>query len=420
MIFVKYSCIEALRELKILFKNHFWALLGVSIFIIYILRNIYLGLIAQGISLLPYRVPVGIFILFIQLFLFLFRKKSIFFIVPAAIVWFSNTSGIKSVLATAVFMKSISTIFIGAIISLFIHNFEITNTFLFNFLSISLLFLIVNFLAWFKFNHQNKIFLSILFGTASLLFLLSFAFGYYLSIIGSLFLLGFSIYGSLRIFKIDWTSLYDDVFYSYRVDNAARQQNIAEMHQIIAEHSSRQKHFLRLSQFPLNHNNALFFKAFIETTRIDKQLILILIGFLVFSVVINRTSIFSSLPFFGEPKIARIVGILSTSAFLANLKQLYSKQILSILEKHKSGLFIPYSFMAIVINYSSIGTIISIVCTTILGILLNTKILPLTYTLLLIMISNLAFFYSLSKGRLNFFVNLISNVILFIAATFIF
>ena len=420
MIFLKYSFIEALREFKILVKNHFWALLGMLVFSIYILRNMYIGLIARGVSLLPYRVPIGILFLLVAIFLILFRKKSIFFIVPASIIWFSNTRGIKSVLATAVFMKSASTFFLVAILSLFIHNFELTGTFWLDFLSMSFFFMSINLLFWFKYNRYKKISLLIPLSINSALFLLSFAFGYYLSIIGSLFVFVFLIYYSFWGLKIDWMRLYDDVFYSYRVDNAARRQNLAEMQQIIAEQSSRQKHVLRLSQFPLDHNNALFFKALIETTRIDKQLILIFMGFMMFSVVINRTSILSSVPFLGEPVIAKVIGVFSTSTFLAILKQLYSKQILSILDKHKSGLFIPYSFPTIVFNYGSIGIIVSMICVAILGLLLNTSIVPIIYALLLLMISNLAYFYSLSKGKVNFFFTLITNTMIFIVAAFIF
>ena len=420
MIFLKYSFIEALREFKILLKNHFWALLGILVFSIYILRNIYIGLIAHGVSLLPYRVPIGILFLLVAFLLFLFRKKSVFFIIPAAIIWFSNTRGIKSVLATAVFMKSASTVFFVAILSLFIHNFELTRTFWLDFLSISFYFMSINFLLWFKYNRKKIISLLILLSINSALFLLSFAFGYYLSIIGSLFVFVFLIYYSFWGLKIDWMRLYDDVFYSYRVDNAARRQNLAEMQQIIAEQSSRQKHVLRLFQFPLDHNNALFFKALIETTRIDKQLILIFMGFMMFSVIINRTSILSSVPFLGEPVIAKIIGVFSTSTYLTILKELYSKQILSILEKHKSGLFIPYSFPAIVFNYGSIGIIVSMICVAVLGLLLNTSIVPIIYAQLLLVISNLAYFYSLSKGKVNFFFNLLTNAMIFIVASFIF
>ena len=95
--------------------------------------------------------------------------------------------------------------------------------------------------------------------------------------------------------------------------------------QITADHVSQKKHTMKLAGFPLNKNSALFYKALIDNMRMSNTVIVLLLGFYLFGILINCTTIFQDFPVISEPNTARVIGALSIGIFVSNLREIYLK-----------------------------------------------------------------------------------------------
>lgn len=74
--------------------------------------------------------------------------------------------------------------------------------------------------------------------------------------------------------------------------------------------------------------------------------------FLCFTLILNRTTFFSFIPFLDRADIAGIFATFLTTTFILNVRELYFKQMLSIIDKSKRGQFLPYSNSFIAKQYS--------------------------------------------------------------------
>jgi hypothetical protein len=232
-------------------------------------------------------------------------------------------------------------------------------------------------------------------------------------IIFLILLLVFTVYYNNNRVKLDWGKYYDDCIYVNKIEHASRHRNMAEMQQLTVEHMARKRHSIRIYDLPLKRKNALVCKAVIESFRMNKQLMLILSFLLIFAALLHRTSIFNSIPLIGEPNIARIIGMLSMGTFWANMRELYSKQILSICDKHNKGFFIPFKITNIVFSYAVVCCAVTIPITVILCLIFDPGLVRSLFLIALINFIMAISFYLQSRKRITRLVTIITNLILF-------
>jgi hypothetical protein len=201
------------------------------------------------------------------------------------------------------------------------------------------------------------------------------------------------------------------------MNSASRHKDMAVMQQITADHIANKKRTFKLNNLPIKKSNVLFYKALIETLRMSKQVIVVLLLFLVFAIVINRTPVLATISIFGDPNISKLIGMLSLACFVTNLREVYYKQALSILSKKQEGLFLPYTNTMVILNYLLICNVAIVLSIMIVGLILRTNILS-------IVISELIFLFGVSiafwNTRKKQWLMIASNVIIFAATYCIF
>lgn len=195
---------------------------------------------------------------------------------------------------------------------------------------------------------------------------------------------------------------------------------MAEMHQIVAEHLAKKKHHIRIYHLPLKKNNALLCKALIESFRMSKSGLAFLGFLLVFAVLLNKTAVFASIPIIGEPQLAPFLGMFAIGTFFANVKQIYSKQIASIHEKHKLGLFVPYTFQKIVSSYATVCCGFTTLIIIALCIIFRPGVIKSMIVLVIFNLIMVLSFLLLSKKKVSGLMDIIANLVFLFSSGLLF
>jgi hypothetical protein len=345
-----------------------------------------------------------------------FGKRPPFLIHPATIHFFAHASVFRRQKTVVLIKKIIGQFAAICLVGLVIYNFSLSVHFACFVFSFSSYFLTVSLIKWFKYNGEKIIFWFTRFFACTALFLL---FTYY----SNFYLLGMQLIMAgifiIHYFRthIDMSRYYDDSLYIERMNSASRHKDMAVMQQITADHIANKKRTFKLNNLPIKKSNVLFYKALIETLRMSKQVIVVLLLFLVFAIVINRTPVLATISIFGDPNISKLIGMLSLACFVTNLREVYYKQALSILSKKQEGLFLPYTNTMVILNYLLICNVAIVLSIMIVGLILRTNILS-------IVISELIFLFGVSiafwNTRKKQWLMIASNVIIFAATYCIF
>lgn len=219
---------------------------------------------------------------------------------------------------------------------------------------------------------------------------------------------------------IKWGKYFAALSYMEKVNFAGRHRNTAAMQQLAAEHSARKEHYIYLYSLPLCRRTALICKAFIETIRTGKNVILVMAFLLFCSVILTKTMVFADVPLLGDPYAARLIAMFIFSTFIANIKEVYARQILSITEKHKKGFFIPYSFTEIVASYALVCYMSMVMLVVPFGMIMEAGCKNILLFLMVLLAVMLLFFSAMRRERMLRLCNILTNIVIFACSGMLF
>jgi len=191
-----------------------------------------------------------------------------------------------------------------------------------------------------------------------------------------------SIHSQLK--KPDWGRYLKDMTYLAYVNNASANKDMAMMQQIVTEMIAEKKRYIFLEAFPLNHKNAIFFKAVIETIRMEKKLLLVLAAMVLLILSLRTLEI---LPQFsiGDVNLGHILSASFVTALRNYIHDPFHRNIASIFEKHRSGFILPYPDRKIVASYFYAAAIATTFFYTIIALIHQA---PLIWLLIVIPAAN--------------------------------
>jgi hypothetical protein len=350
----RYLFRQSFRAFKAQAKNYFAVIIGLAVFLAFFLGSAISAIYASGFSLSDNLLAAGAAICAVQLFALAFRKTLVFSMHPAAIHFFYNSKKLNSAKAMLVAKKMATTAFFSFMACLVVYNFRLLSRELyFAALILWIYALACSFARWLIYAGRSAAIVASLYALASALFILAFSGAAAMAGALLLFLLAAAVCRDASCKAgLDWGKYYDDCAYANKIESAIRNRNMAEMQQLAAERAARKKHSIKIYDLPLSRGNALICKAAIETLRTSWQMMAVLGAALIFAALLIKTPIFRAIPMIGEPNISRVVGMLLMGTFWTNLREIYSKQIASVCDKHARGFFIPFTFRRIVFSYA--------------------------------------------------------------------
>lgn len=414
----KFILREYIRESKIQIKNYIIEIVGIIIICLGLLRFAARWREQNDILLKNNITIIWYMVCFICLLFIFFRTSPIFVIKPASFQFFFNSPFIKYALILAVLKTAIIRLIVSVLIGLFLLEWDILLDFCISIFYLLIYLMLIVFIEWMKFNEKNIGIILLQYVCSSIFFILSQCKSHG---IGIILVIWFGVVVLITIkSSIKWDKYYNAIFYIEKVNSAGRYRNIAAMQQIVSEKTALQEHYIYIYDLPLNQKNALLCKAFIENIRTGKNTIIVLGVLLLGAIVITKTTFLADMPLIGNPYVARIIGMFIFATFVANIKEMYAKQILSIFEKHKKGFFIPYSFSRVIFSYALICFgFISIVIIP-YCLIMMVKIREILILITVIWISIALFFTFMRWPRLFKYCNFLTNILIFVFSGLIF
>lgn len=335
---------------------------------------------------------------------------------PATIHFFSTTGNFKKFLIFPLLKKSIELTMLSCVICVIFYRFKVTVSFAFSLLSFVSFLMSAALIKWFKYNSEKHLSWMLVAFLCAGCFLVALHFH---NLLFEVIQVMINIALVFHYFKaqLNLSSYYDDCKYIEQLNYAGRHRDMAAMQQITADHIANKKHRIKLSNLSISKKNALLCKAFIESIRMSKQVIIVLTLFLAGAVFINKSTIFSTIPFIGDHNIAKLIGMFSLGTFIVNLKEIYLKQIVSMIEKQQKGLFIPFHNRKMTFNYALICSIIIIFSSTIVGLIMNTDPIRTILSIVFFLLgSNIALWWRKRRRTALAF----SNIIILLATYLLF
>jgi len=187
-----------------------------------------------------------------------------------------------------------------------------------------------------------------------------------------------AIIGSLVFilhFKMDWNKYQQDLIYINTINTAGARKDMVQMLQITEEHQAKRKKTVYIYHFPLNHRNALSIKMFIETIRTSPRIWVILTCFIAFGFLLVKTPVFAGIPLLGQPEIAGVIAVFSIATFYINTGRIFEKQLLTLLDKSRKGLFIPFGKLVIIRKICIVPIILFTCSTLIIGVIMSSRLI---------------------------------------------
>ncbi|MCK9350281.1 MAG: hypothetical protein WCY37_04940 [Candidatus Dojkabacteria bacterium] len=303
----------------------------------------------------------------------LFKQTPAIRVNAATLHYLYHTSYFRKILSAEYLLSLIKNMLLAMLVAGFICGFQYDSLFLWNFLLLSGYLYSGILLSWIRYHVKGEL----RWVTIACYFFSS------VGLFANIYAMRFALIGSVTV----WTVYY--VFFKprnlnlvkYRKDIAfldtntasASQYDMVKMSQITAEHNANRKRRFLLYHLPLKKNNAIFIKCLIETIRAGSRIWIILIVFLIIGVLIYRTSILAGLPVIGDPAVATPLGVLLIMIAYANIGEILKKQLNTLLERHRLGLFLPVSHRQIFSSYILLGSLVYIVLTIFVGLLMGSK-----------------------------------------------
>ena len=175
--------------------------------------------------------------------------------------------------------------------------------------------------------------------------------------------------------KMDWNKYQQDLIYINAINTAGARRDMVQMLQITEEHQAKRKKAFYIYHFSLNQRNALSIKMFIETIRTSPRIWVILTCFIAFGILLIRTPVFAGIPLLGQPEIAVVIAVFSIATFYINVGRIFEKQLLTLLDKSRKGLFIPFGKPVIIRKICIVPIILFTSGTLIIGAVLSSRLI---------------------------------------------
>ncbi|MGI6543156.1 MAG: hypothetical protein ACOX44_08865 [Limnochordia bacterium] len=179
-----------------------------------------------------------------------------------------------------------------------------------------------------------------------------------------------ALYMLYRLPHLNLARYYQDLFRLDQNMAYVSRYDLAQMLQTTAEYAANRRRRLLLHHLPLNRSNALFLKSCITTVRTDPRIWTILISLLLFSTLLYRTSLFAGIPVLGDPASATPISVLLIMTVYANMGELLQRQMQTMLNKQRLGLFLPMEQRQIVFAYIAWGSLLNLGLTISVGCLM--------------------------------------------------
>lgn len=392
---IKYLLIRKIRSIKVLMKTYTSS----------IIATLMVGVICIGytwnlITINAFVIDNHLKELFIiicvsQAFIILLQKRLVVRAHPASIHFFYNSDKFKVIVRILIVKKFVAKLFLAVIIGFMLSGLCFTSKTIF--LTILLFFYLIigSLVTWQKYNKSNIFILVLLYGIACIAFVLALDNLYYTFVLCGVMII-MTIWSKKT--NVDMGKYFDIASSEERTDWAGRYGNTGEMERIVAEKESNKTYNIKFDSLLKKRENAILWKALTEFFRYSSSVKIFLVFFILFAVVINRTSIFIGIPLLNEPVIAQAIGIICYVSVITTVRGVIIVQMDKFLTKHRMGFFVPFSDRKIIITYGNVGTIIGIIYSFITCVLMWCP-LPIFALVLLItlIIFKLSFWASLKK-----------------------
>ena len=358
----KYIVMQKLRSAKKALKVYYGVFLGGIIFFIIFAPWVYE--ILSAVNLSEYVSQSSIGIVFLSSVCIFFRKRALSFKMHPATFHFSfNTMRFKQIKNLSIIISIFNFLIISFLlyVIIFLSLFPVFKVFYYLIISTFLITcLLIN---WVKYNSRSISGMTIVineFLIASILFYVTMVTSSPVLIVLQLLLLILIIlHNHLQL--NDWGNYLKDNSYNALINYASRNRDIALMTQITVEHNSEKKRFIQLNQLTLKENNSLFSFIMITTMRVNKIYFVLLSLLIIFCICIGNLEkplIDIQVNFLETIRLNSILAMFLLNIALCNIKEGFCERLVSILDKCRSGLFLPYSNIVIIRNFLYVSGII--------------------------------------------------------------
>ena len=386
---VMYSAIikNKLRLAKGLLKHYWGTAIGLLLVAYFILHQLYFAAMSGGIGTTLSEKNIFYFLVAcvaLSGYRVLIKESPIITISSATLYYLYYTKHFNLIFITKYLWSFVKCALLTAIISGFFSGFQINLMFrqyfflLFGYLFLGIL------LSWSRYhfiNRKSKLIVIACYIISSIALLIEHG------VVSIIFTWSFVLFWLYYVFfklQFNLIKYSKDLALADEITSAGSRFDMGKMSQMAAENEAKKKRNFFLYQFPLKKNNAIFYKCFIETVRAGTRIWGIFIFLLFISFLIYRTSVFSTIPILGDiPALSVPLSMFAVMTVYLNIREMLKKQIGTLLDKHRQGLFLPMETRKILWSYMLFSGLLYAILTIIVGLILesNAYLLVLFYVL---------------------------------------
>lgn len=394
---MKYLFFNKIRETKVLILNYKYEVILLVLFgVVGVSQIFHLIAVNKGIiNANQMQLAIGIGVInAIRIFV---GKKPIFKIRTASIHYFYNTKFYKAVVTLARGVRLIQSLVVAICFSLLFweqknnqRNVIVLSAFILYFLTIDLL-------CWLKYKDIYIVYILLLTLISTALFLASFLYSLFicLQLVFMFFLLLIDM-----LIKLDMHQYIEDINFLERADRSSRYRNYLEMQQLTTERVAKKRYQPFLDFLLDKQSTVLIWKVVVEFIRYSprvKILLLILIGG---GIVLNKTSLITIIPFFSDPLLRKIGGVICYMMGMSSIYGTVLVQVEKFLAKNRLAFLLPFTDKFILLNYGVVGSGVVIATTAFVDIIMQLNFIKSVCSLFLVGFTSLgAILFSEKKHR---------------------
>jgi len=174
-------------------------------------------------------------------------------------------------------------------------------------------------------------------------------------------------------FQLDYSKFEGYLRFVDETMAAQSQNNWAKMVQIAKEHSLKKEYRIMLNHLRPTKRNVLVYKNVIETARLGRAIWITLLALLVFAYIITMTT-WLSWDFAEFHELSKIIAVFCIATVYANLKEIWLRQVNTVLQKSSLGLHIPFDTNRILLGYLPFPLVAYAALSVVLGLLFGVRI----------------------------------------------
>ncbi len=357
-------------------KNYWMFIVGIMVVFVFAARRIYSAVsLMENISTYLIYVKLGcIFWVFIGVYI---KKKPPIIINPATLHYLLYSKRLMHVFVLQYVLQLLFAFITAFVISFAMYQFSVSLAVLQMTVFIGTYFYVGFLLAWIRYHsadYKTLLIISVTFVFSSILFVLTD--GILPVTINVAVIIGSFIF-IIRYLNIDWNKYKQDLIFINTINTAGARKDMLQMLQIAEEQQAKRKKAIFIYHFPLNQRNALSIKTLIETIRTPPRIWVILACFITVGVLIVRTPLFNEIPLLGQPEIASVIAVFFIVTFFLNVSRIFEKQLTTLLDKSRKGLFIPFGKSTIIRKICIVPIILFTCSALIVGTILSSRLIAI-------------------------------------------